>query len=162
MENKREKGSRGGERVWRTSSGGRWRPAITLWSPDSEGIFNIGHHAPARGAPGGFPVMLLILSPLVSRRFIIANLSLHRSLSRMALSLSLSLSLSLFLFLYRSIGSQRSVYVRSYEIPRRFVSAVIEYFYTAEFNSGPRGLNGEASGRASRWFLADEKFAKPS
>lgn len=34
------------------------------------------------------------------------------------------------------------MYVRSYEIPRRFVSAVIEYFYTAEFNSGPRGLNG--------------------
>lgn len=40
--------------------------------------------------------------------------------------------------LCRGIGSQSSVYVGSYEIPRRTVSAVIEYFYTAEFNSGPR------------------------
>lgn len=73
---------------------------------------------------------VLLLIPLVVLSLIIS----------LVFSRFLSLSLPFFCC---GIDSQSSVQVRSYEIPHRSVSAVIEYFYTAEFNSGLQKLNGD-------------------
>lgn len=114
-------------------------------------IFNIEDHALACERGGS---SLRVFNSFFSHSSALSFYH-HRSLF---LSFFHRLSLSspfLSLSLCRGIGSQSSVYVRSYEIPRRTVSAVIEYFYTAEFNSGPpltsESVNGgERLGSVSR------------